>query len=100
MGDNGRSLLHSRRNPLAQGYSTFDPGGSIDSGLSSGTEYRPSRTNAIPSAIEDARESVSISWEEIDVFVEQPGPSCFRRLCFETNENERPASKQVLFKGR
>ena len=97
MGDNDKcqSLLHSRK---PQGYSTFDPSGSIDSGLSFSTD---SRANGTPeaTAIEYSRERVSISWENIDVFVEQPGPSCFKRLCFGTKENERPTSKQILFNG-
>lgn len=95
------SLLRSKKNPKALGYSTFDPGGSIDSGLSSSTD-RNSRTNGIAHAevVEDASERVSISWENIQVFVEQPGPSFLKRLCFGTDENERPTSKQVLFNGR
>lgn len=103
MGDNGKSqsLLHSRKAPKVQGYSTFDPGGSIDSGLSFSTDERGSRANGIPSsttAIE--RQRVSISWENIDVFVELPGPSFFKRMCFGTEENERPRTKQVLFNGK
>ena len=104
MGDNGKSqsLLHGRRNSKAQGYSTFDPGGSIDSGLSFSTDERDTRTNGAitGTVIDHARERVSISWEHIDVFVEQPGPSCWKRLCFRTEENALPASKQVLFNGR
>lgn len=95
MGDRS-SLLRSKRNPKALGYSTFDPGGSIDSGLSRSTDAnRKSRAN-------DASERVSISWENIQVFVEQPGPSFLKRLCtcFGTKENEIPTSKQVLFNGR
>ncbi|KAJ7318623.1 ATPase [Desmophyllum pertusum] len=92
MGDRS-SLLRSKRNPKALGYSTFDPGGSIDSGLSRSTDAnRKSRAN-------DASERVSISWENIQVFVEQPGLSFLKRLCtcFGTKENEIPTSKQVLF---
>ncbi|KAL9966625.1 hypothetical protein ACROYT_G024728 [Oculina patagonica] len=101
MGDtyNGKSqsLLHSRKAPKAQGYSTFDPGGSIDSGLSFSSDYRDSRANGIPRAKAIERERVSISWENIDVFVELPGPSFLKRLCFGSKENERPTTKQVLF---
>lgn len=105
MGDNGKSqsLLHGRRNSKAQGYSTFDPGGSIDSGLSFSTDDRDARADGITgnaTVIDHARERVSISWEHIDVFVEQPGPSCWKRLCFGTEENALPKSKQVLFNGR
>ncbi|XP_078376593.1 protein white-like [Oculina patagonica] len=93
------SLLRNKKYPKALGYSTFDPGGSTDSGLSNSTGERSSRANgfAYASAVEDARERVSISWENIQVFVEQPGPSFLKRLCFGTKENERPTNKQVLF---
>lgn len=104
MGDNGRSqsLLHSRKNPKTRGYSTFDPGGSIDSGLSASKEFTraPKTSTSKATAIEDARERVSISWENVDVFVELPGPSVLKRLCFGTKENERSTTKQVLFNGK
>lgn len=102
MGDNGKSqsLLHSRKAPKAKGYSTFDPGGSIDSGLSFSSDYKDSRANGIPRATAIERERVSISWENVDVFVELPGPSFLKRLCFASRENERPTTKQVLFNGK
>ncbi|KAJ7318620.1 hypothetical protein OS493_037789 [Desmophyllum pertusum] len=56
MGDRS-SLLRSKKNPKALGYSTFDPGGSIDSGLSNSTDAnRKSRANGIAHAevVEDA----------------------------------------------
>lgn len=96
MGENSksRSLVHSRKAPKVQGYSTFDPGGSIDSGLSFSLDEKGSRATAIE------RQSVSISWENIDVFVQLPGPSFFKRLCFGTEESEKPRTKQVLFNGK
>ncbi|PFX22027.1 Protein white [Stylophora pistillata] len=101
MGDNGRSrsLLHGRKGSKSRGYSTFDPGGSIDSGVLTTEELDRNSKGRKPktSAIEDGRESVSVSWENIDVFVELPGPSFLKRLCFRTGDNERPATKQVLF---
>lgn len=96
--DSKSSLLRNGANPRRLGYSTFDPGASIDSGLSFGsTEDRAPATVA---AVEDGRERVSISWQNIDVFVEVPGPSFLRRLCFGTKESDKPRSKQVLFNGK
>ena len=96
------SLLRSDNTAKAHGYSTFDPGGSVDSGISSSADARILRTNGLTSAavVEEASERVSISWENIQVFVEQPGPSFVKRLCSGTKENEAPTSKQVLFNGR
>lgn len=87
------SSVRNKKYPKTLGYSTFDPGGSIDSGLSSSTDNRDA-------AVEGAnpRETLSISWENIDVFVEIPGPSFLKRLCFGTEEDEQPTRKQVLFK--
>lgn len=101
MGDNGKSqsLLHGRKKSKAQGYSTFDPGGSIDSGLSFSSDDRDASANGI-SVIDHARERVSISWEHIDVLVELPGPSCLKRLCFGSEGNALPRTKQVLFNGK
>lgn len=96
------SLVRSKKHPGAVGYSTFDPGGSLDSGLSiSTTDDRTTRTNGLTydAAVEDARERVSISWENIQAFVEQPGPSFLKALCFGTDENEKPTKKQVLLNG-
>jgi len=95
--DSRSSLLHNRTNPRKLGYSTFDPGASIDSGLSSSTEVRRPRRTPADTAVEDTRERVAISWENIDVFVEVPGPSFLKRLCCRTKENEKPTWKQVLF---
>lgn len=101
--DNGRSrsLLHGRKSSKSRGYSTFDPGGSIDRGIlaSEDTERSSKRNNPRATTIEEERESLSISWENIDVFVEQPGPSFLKRLCFGTGDNERPTTKQILFNG-
>ena len=97
--DKSQSLLHGRRNSKAQGYSTFDPGGSIDSGLSFSSDDRDAGANGV-SVIDHARERVSISWEHIDIFVELPGPSCLKRLCFGSEENALPRTKQVLFDGK
>ena len=96
------SLLRSNKNPKLLGYSSFDPGGSIDSEISSSGEGRVSKEHGSKSAgkvVEDA-ERVSISWENIQVFVEQPGPSFIKRLCFGKNENEAAKRKQILFNGR
>lgn len=101
--DNGRSrsLLHGRKSSKSRGYSTFDPGGSIDRGIlaSEDPERSSKRSNPRATTIEEERESLSISWENIDVFVEQPGPSFLKRLCFGTGDNERPTTKQILFNG-
>lgn len=101
MGDRS-SLLRNTRHPNTPGYSTFDPGGSIDSGLSFSTDEINSTANGFADAevVEDTRERISISWENIQVFVEQSGPSFLKRLCFGTKEDEKPTSKQVLFNGR
>lgn len=95
------SLLRSKNRPNAAGYSTFDPSGSIDSGLSIRPDDRTTRSNgdAYVAAAEDAREKVSISWENIQAFVDQPGPSFLKRLCFGTDEDEKPTKKQVLLNG-
>ena len=96
-GDDSRSpLLQNRTNPRKLGYSTFDPDASQDSGLFISTESKTPRT---ATAVEDAREGVSISWENIDVFVEIPGSSFLKRLCCRTKENEKPTKKQVLSNG-
>lgn len=101
--DNGRSrsLLHDRKSSKSRGYSTFDPGGSIDREIlaSEDLERSSKRNNPRATTIEEERESLSISWENIDVFVEQPGPSFLKRLCFGTGDNERPTTKQILFNG-
>lgn len=96
-----RSLLHDRKSSKSRGYSTFDPGGSIDRGIlaSEDPERSSKRNNPRATTIEEERESLSISWENIDVFVEQPGPSFLKRLCFGTGDNERPTTKQILFNG-
>ena len=95
------SLVRSKKRPDAGGYYSFDPSGSIDSGLSIGPDDRTTRTSghAYVAAVEDTRERVSISWENIDAFVDQPGPSFLKRLCFGTDENQKPSKKQVLLKG-
>lgn len=108
MADSSRSSFsRSKTYPKAQGYSTFDPEGSIDSGLSNSVDNRDlsasSVSGRLPSkatAVEDARERVSISWENINVFVEEPGPSFLKRLCCGTKEHEKPTRKQVLFNGK
>ena len=89
------SIVCSKKNPNTLGYSTFDPGGSIDSGLSDKYSSTSVLDDAI--AVEGAGESVSISWENIDVFVKVPGPSFLKRLCFGTEEHEKPTRKQVLY---
>ncbi|XP_020625262.1 uncharacterized protein LOC110062656 [Orbicella faveolata] len=92
------SLVRSKNRRDAVGYSTFDPSGSIDSGLSISPDDSTARTGggAYVAAVEDARERVSISWENIQAFVDQPGPSFFKRLCFGTDENQTPTKKHVL----
>ena len=90
------SLLRSDNMANALGYSTFDPGGSIDSGISNSTDDSISRTNGLTSAavVEEASERVSISWENIQIFVEQPGPSFLKILCMgQKRTKHREASK-------
>ena len=96
-GDDSRSpLLQNRANRRKLGYSTFDSDASQDSGLLISTESETPRT---ATAVEDVREGVSISWENIDVFVEIPDSSFLKRLCWRTRENEKPTKKQVLSNG-
>ena len=83
--------------PKTLSYSKFDPGGSIDSGLSNSIDSRD-RYSRVPGDA-TAVESVSISRENINVFVEVPGPSFLKRLCFGSEEHEKPSRKQVLFDG-
>ena len=45
---------------------------------------------------EYTREKVSISWENLDVFVKVPQPSLRKRLHL-TEEQEKPTMKQVLY---
>lgn len=97
--DSKESLLPRRNNPRRMGYSTFDPGASVDSGLSFSAEEGQDAAQISSQIItEEARERVSISWQNIDVFAEVPGPSFLKRLCFGTKENEQPKTKQILFK--
>ena len=95
------SLVRSKNRPDAEGYSSFDPSGSLDSGLSITPDDRTTRTNgrSYVAAAEDARAKVSISWENIQAFVEQPGPSFLKKLCFGTDENQNTTKKQVLLNG-
>ena len=86
---------HRKKYPKRLGYSKFDPGGSIDSGLSNST-HNKERYLCVPTGVEN----VSISWENIDVVVKVPGPSFLKRLCFGTEEHEKATSKQVLFNGK
>ena len=98
--DSKESLLPRRNNPRRMGYSTFDPGASVDSGLSFSAEEGQDAAQISSQIItEEARERVSISWQNIDVFAEVPRPSFLKRLCFGTKENEQPKTKQILFKG-
>ena len=96
------SLVRSKNRREAVGYSTFDPSGSIDSGLSISPDDGTARTRdrAYVAGVEDARERVSISWENIQAFVDQPGPSFLTRLCFGTDENQTSTKKQVLVNGK
>jgi len=95
------TLFRSKNRRDAVGYSTFDPSGSIDSGLSISPDDNPTRTSdrAYVEAVEEPRERVSISWENIQAFVDQPGPSFLTRLCFGTDENQTSTRKQVLVNG-
>lgn len=98
--DSKASLLPRRNKPRRMGYSTFDPGASVDSGLSfSAEDGQDAAQTASQIITEDAKESVSISWQNIDVFAEVPGPSFLKRVCFGTKENEQPKTKQILFNG-
>lgn len=95
------SLVRSKNRRDAVGYSTFDPSGSIDSGLLISPDDSTARTGggAYVAAVEDARERVSISWENIQAFVDQPGPSFLKRLCSGTDENQTQTKKHVLVNG-
>lgn len=95
------SVVRSKSRRDAVGYSTFDPSGSIDSGLAISPDDSTTATSgrAYVAAVEDARERVSISWENIQAFVDQPRPSFLKRLCFGTDENQTPAKKHVLVNG-
>ena len=98
------SLVRSKNRPDALGYSSFDPSGSLDSGLSITPDDRTAITNgrvyvAAVEETEDVRARVSISWENIQAFVEQPGPSFLKKLCFGTDENQNATKKQVLLNG-
>ena len=94
------ALLHNKANPKREGYSTFDSGASTDYGRPSlSAEYETPQSSIITS-IEDSKGSVSISWQNINVFVEIPEPSFFKRLCFCTNEGDASTKKQVLFNGK
>ena len=91
-------FLRRKKNPKLPGYSTFE-----DSGISSNIEETASTKRGLKSStvVEDASDRVSISWENIQVFVENPRPSIIKRLCsFGKNENEVVKSKQILFNGR
>ena len=95
------SLVRSKNRPDALSYSSFDHSGSLDSGLSITRDDRTTRKNGrgYVAAVEDNRARVSISWENIQAFVEQPGPSFLKKLCFGTDENQNTTKKQVLLNG-
>lgn len=96
-------FLRRKKNPKLPGYSTFDSRISKDSGISSNIEETASTKRGLKSStvVEDASDRVSISWENIQVFVENPRPSIIKRLCsFGKSENEVVKSKQILFNGR
>ena len=98
MADRSRSsFVRDKKYPKSPGYSKLFPGASVDSGFSNSSD---GRDICASTAGEDTRETISISWENIDVFVEIPGPSFLKRLCFGAGEQEKPTSKQVLFNGR
>lgn len=95
-------FLRRKKNPKLPGYSTFDSRISKDSGISSNIEETASTKRGLKSntVVEDASDRVSISWENIQVFVENPRPSIIKRLCsFGKSENEVVKSKQILFNG-
>lgn len=94
------ALLHNKANPEREGYSTFDSGASTDFGRRSlSAEYETPQSSIITN-IEDSRRRVSVSWQNIDVFVEIPSPSFFKRLCLSMNEGNTSTKKQVLFNGK
>ena len=97
--DSKTSLLHGNRTSRHGDYSTFDAGGSIDSGLSFSADQRGRKITPIESAsTSDAkREKLSITWSKIDAFADLPGPSCWKRLC--SSSTNVPTSKQILFNG-
>lgn len=103
MADRSRfSFVRDKKYPNSPGYSKLIPGASVDSGFSNSSDGRDicASLPGSSTAGEDTRETISISWENIDVFVEIPGPSFLKRLCFGAREHEKPTSKQVLFNGR
>ncbi|XP_068753100.1 protein white-like isoform X1 [Montipora capricornis] len=90
------SLLPSKANPRRLGYSTFGPGASANNGQPFGDECETPQNSNVTD-IKDSRDSVSISWQNINVFVRTAGPSFFKRMCFQTEEDNTPKKKQVLF---
>ena len=67
--------------------------GVLTSNATSNRDYNRSPLNNF----EYTREKVSISWENIDVFVKAPRPSLRKRLHLITEEKGKPKRKQVLF---
>ena len=68
--------------------------GVLTSNATSNRDYNRSPLNNF----EYTREKVSISWENLDVFVKVPQPSLIRkRLHLITEEQEKPTRKQVLY---
>ena len=95
-------FVRDKKYAKSPGYSKLDPGASVDSGFSNSSNGRGIYASLLGSstAVENTRERISVSWENVDVFVEIPGPSLLRRLCFGAAKHEKPTGKQVLFNGR
>ena len=67
--------------------------GVLTNNATSNRDYNRSPLNNF----EYTREKVSISWENLDVFVKVPQPSLRKRLHLITEEQEKPTRKQVLY---
>ena len=65
----------------------------LTSNATSNRDYNRSPLNNF----EYTREKVSISWENLDVFVKVPQPSLRKRLHLISEEQEKPTRKQVLY---
>ncbi|CAH3037565.1 unnamed protein product [Porites evermanni] len=65
----------------------------LTSNATSNRDYNRSPLNNF----EYTREKVSISWENLDVFVKVPQPSLRKRLHLITEEHEKPTRKQILY---
>lgn len=70
-------------------------------GLEFNAKYTDPGTDVIANvtSVEDLSEKVTLSWKNINVFVPQPRPSVWKRLCCGDKDDE-PKIKQILFDGK